>query len=131
MTIFNFDSNTSVVLVNAKLSGPKRVHTIRMILDTGASYTLVNPEALAFAGYDLAVETQRRRITTASGIEYVPFITVTEIAALGQQVANVAVCGHSLPGGLPAEGLLGLNFLRHFNVHLNFLDGQLEIISRI
>jgi predicted aspartyl protease len=127
MATFQLDPKAPILLVDAELHGPKEIHTIRLLLDTGATYTLIKPQVLVHAGYDLATVTQRGRITTASTEEYVPFVRLIGLKALGQHIDNLTVCAHALPAGIPAEGLLGLNFLRHFNVHLNFLKGHLEI----
>lgn len=130
MGTFKLNPDASVILVDAELKGPERSHKIRMIVDTGASFTLINQEVLAFVGYDLARSKRRSKITTASGIEYVPFLEIRRLEALAQSVNNLEVCGHTLPPDLPAEGLLGLNFLRHFNVHFDFIDGSLRTFSK-
>lgn len=129
MPIFSFDPKSAVILVKVTIEGPLRSHVTRMILDTGATYTMVAPEILIDIGNDPAVSKARRAITTASGTEYVSFVNVPLIKTLGVEQKNIEVCAHGLPPNLPARGLLGLNFLRHFNVHLNFLSGKMEITS--
>lgn len=127
MRQFPLDFKSQVILVPAIIVGPKNAHTINLILDTGATYTLISPEILLRIGADPAGTTDKQAITTASGIEFVSFLKVPFIKALGVERNDVEVCAHSLPSNMPARGLLGLNFLRHFNVHLNFLERKLEI----
>lgn len=116
---------SGVILVDTEIIGPKESRYARMILDTGATYTMVSPDILIGGGHDLAKVTRKNPITTASGIEHCPFIKIRALSAFGHTMKNVEVCAHSLPANIPARGLLGLNFLRHFNVHLNFLEDTL------
>ena len=118
-----------VILLTATLIGPERLHTIQLILDTGATYTMISPEILVRIGCDPSQSIEKSPITTASGIEYVPFVIIPTVRALGVSRDHVKVCAHSLPSNIPARGLLGLNFLRHFNLHLNFLDQEMEIVE--
>lgn len=127
MPKFSFDPNSQVILVKALIRGPCRTHAINMILDTGATYTLIAPEILMDVGLDPSKSQKTSRITTASGLEYVSFIPVPCIEALGMQKENLEVCVHSLPTPIPARGLLGLNFLRDFEIRLNLSKGILEI----
>ncbi|MBI4430608.1 MAG: clan AA aspartic protease [Candidatus Omnitrophica bacterium] len=125
MTKFPLDLASQVILVNVTLTGPVRLHNIYLILDTGATFTMISPEILLRIGLDPTKSEKRRTICTASGIEYVPFLTVPSIKAIGAERKNIEVCAHTLPPNIPARGLLGLNFLRHFNIPLNFLDNHI------
>ena len=127
MNQFSLDLRSQVILIPAVIIGPKSAHTINLIFDTGATFTLISPEILLRIGADPAKAENKRAITTASGIEFVPFLKIPLIKTLGVERNNIEVCAHSLPSNLPARGLLGLNFLRHFNVHLNFLEKRMKI----
>lgn len=74
-------------------------------------------------------ELSKRRvdITTASGVEKVPLITVKSIAVLGKEAQEVDVVVRDLPPRSYVDGLLGLSFLRHFKLSLDFREGWLEI----
>lgn len=124
---FPLNPKQPIIIIPTILIGPRGERLIQMILDTGASFTMVAPGTLIEIGCDPNKNHQNRPITTASGIEYVPFLTIPNMKALGVERENIEVCVHSLPPNIPARGLLGLNFLRHFNVHLNFLQGTLII----
>jgi predicted aspartyl protease len=126
MAAFKIPTPCNILLVNAEVIGPHGSHLVRMILDTGATYTMIHPDALVKIGCE-PLSLEKRRIVTASGVEFVSFTPLPEIRVLGQTFHDLEICVHDLPQSLPAEGLLGLNFLRHFNIHLNFLNGYLEI----
>lgn len=127
MGTYPLDPKGQLILIPVTVIGPRKPHAARMILDTGASYTMVDPDILVDVGYDLAQAPESRPITTASGTEYCSFIKIKALTALGYTMKGVEICVHSLPPNLPVRGLLGLNFLRHFNLHLRFLDQILEI----
>lgn len=103
---------------------------IPVVLDTGASLTIVSTELLVRLGYDPATPLlQRQRIITGSGVEYAPRITVRSATAIGQKVSNLAVLGHNLPPESGVDGLLGLNFLRHFKLTIRFRKGIVELVK--
>lgn len=81
-------------------------------------------------GYDPAnPDLDRQRIVTGSGIEYAPRTTVRSASAIGQKVANLDVLCHDLPAESGVDGLLGLNFLRHFKLTIRFARGIIELTS--
>lgn len=128
MPTFRFDPKSPILLVSAEIFGPKGSHFVRMLLDTGASYTMLHPDALIKIGCE-PISLHKRKITTASGIEWVSFVNIPEICALGQAVKDVEISAHDLPPSLPAEGLLGLNFLRNFDLQINFREGKIELTA--
>ncbi len=124
----SISSNDKVILVPTTLVGPKQSHNINLILDTGASFTMISPEILVRIGLDPAEALHKSTIATASGVEFVAFVKLPRLEVLGVKRSDIEICVHSLPATVPARGLLGLNFLRHFDVHLNLPQGYLEII---
>jgi len=101
-----------IISVYAQLIGPADKRTIKMALDTGASYTMVPPEKILAIGHKVPVsEEKMKKVFTASGIEYVPITTVSLFKCLGITVKSLKVICHNLPPESPVEGLLGLNFL--------------------
>lgn len=107
------------ITVYVEVMGPRTRRMLTMALDTGAVRTVIPTETTLAIGYDPAVA-KRIEIVTASGMEFAPLLTVRAIRCLGQTVKGVEVVCHDLPAQSPVKGLLGLNFLRHFHVHLDF-----------
>ena len=87
-------------------------------------------EAVARLGIDLSKPLRKIDITTGSGIVLSPVVRIPRFRALGQEMRNLEVACHDLPAEGIVNGLLGLNFLKNFNVHLNFLTRQLEVTSK-
>ncbi len=128
MSRFNFPRNIQSIIAPVRIEGPTKVRFVRMILDTGATYTMISPEILLEVGYDLALPSRKLAITTASSIEYTPFYFIKKIASLGKEVQNIEVSSHLLPARVPADGLLGLNFLRKYKLTIHVDEGYLELI---
>lgn len=124
---FPIDPTARLIIVDAAIHGPKGASLLRLILDTGSVYTIVAPVQLLEIGCDPAASRERCALTTASTLEYAPRMRVPRFEALGQSVRNFKVCVHSIPPNMPADGLLGMDFLSRFNLHLEFPRKVLRI----
>jgi predicted aspartyl protease len=122
-----FDPQQGLIIVRAELWGPTGSAVLRLALDTGATATLVNIGLLVAVGYDPALAPTRVQVTTGSGVEYVPRVTVSRLLALGQERTDFAVLGHTLPPSAGVDGLLGLDFLRGQSLTLDFRSGHVTL----
>lgn len=121
---FPFDPQQGLIVVPAELWGPTGSVVLRLALDTGATATLVNNAVLVGVGYDPALAPTRVQVTTGSGVEYVPRVTLSRIRALGQERVDFDVLGHTLPPSAGVDGPLGLDFLRGQSVTIDFRTGR-------
>jgi len=122
---FSFDPQQGLVIVRAELSGPAGRGILRLALDTGATSSLINFSLLVATGYDPALSRDRVEITTGSGVEFAPRLTLNKLAALGQTFVDFPVLAHTLPSSAGVDGLLGLDFFRKRKLTLNFRRGRL------
>lgn len=127
MSHFKSKLKKDIIVLFAEISGPSGSRFIKMLLDTGATFTTIPYEAAIAIGYDPSKSRERVEFITASGIEYEPIINVKSIKALGFENKNFDIVCHNLPPQSSVEGLLGLNFLTQFNVFLKFLEDTLEV----
>lgn len=111
-----------IISLYAKITGPKTNRTIKLALDTGASFTMIPIEIARDIGYDSALAKRRIEISTANGLIFVPVITVVKISFMGLTLKNIDVICHDLPSESPVEGLLGLNFLIHLPAFIEFFQ---------
>lgn len=118
-----FDPEEGLVIVPTKIYGPTGDSLVRLALDTGATATMVNWDILVLLGYDPAVERDRTKMTTGSGVEFVPRIPVKRIEALGQGRTDMPVLCHTLPSSAMVDGVLGLDFFRGHRLILDLEDG--------
>jgi len=99
-----------------------------LALDTGATATVVNIAMLVAVGYDPALAPTRVQVTTGSGVEYAPRVTLSRILALGQERVDFPVLGHTLPPSAGVDGLLGLDFLRGQSLTVDFRTGHVTLV---
>jgi predicted aspartyl protease len=124
---FAFDPNQGLIIVQAEVEGPTGRAVLRLALDTGATGTLINAGMLVSVGYDPALSPNRSQVTTGSGVEFVPSITVSKIVALGQERTGLVVLCHTLPPSANVDGLLGLDFLRGQSLSIDFRSGRIAL----
>ncbi|MBI4516287.1 MAG: retroviral-like aspartic protease family protein [Deltaproteobacteria bacterium] len=122
-----FNPREGLIIVAAELWGPWGSSVLRLALDTGATSTVINVGVLVAIGYDPALAPDRVQVTTGSGIEFAPRVTLQQIAALGQLRAGFAVLGHTLPPSAGVDGLLGLDFLRGGRLTVDLRSGQVML----
>ena len=116
-----------IILRRVRLEGPDASREVDMLLDTGAAYTALSWEVAKDLGYDPAGSSERVSIVTANGVIEVPKLTVQRIAFRELFVKQVEVICLDVPELAEIEGLMGLSFLRHFRVLMDFKKGLLEI----
>ena len=87
------------------------VGRLRLLIDTGASYTMLPIEAVESLGYDISHPTRRVRMIAANGIVMAPVIKVVWFNCLGQKIDDFPIVVHTIPSGTMADGLLGMDFL--------------------
>jgi predicted aspartyl protease len=103
-----------LLLSKAAVGGTNgQASVLRLLLDTGSSYTMLPVEVLEALGYDTHRPLQRTRMVTASGIIVAPVVRVSWFHCLGQRVEDFAVAAYTLPPGVFVDGLLGMDFLLH------------------
>lgn len=116
-----------IILRRVRLEGPVAAREVDMLLDTGAAYTAISWEVAKDLGYDPAGSLERVSIVTANGVVEVPKLAVQQITFRGLSAKQVDVICHDIPELAEIEGLVGLSFLKHFRVLMDFRKGVLEI----
>ena len=111
----------------ATLGGPHREVIVELALDTGATATVINRDALQYAGLNLDEDGSPAEITTGSGIEAVLEVRLDSIHALGKVETDFSILCHNLPPSATVDGVLGLDFLRGQRLVVDFRAGQLAL----
>ena len=124
---FPFDPRGNLIIVPALIHGRDDRETVDLVLDTGATRTIVSREIAQSLGYDPASLVDRARITTGSGELSVPMLSVAKIEALGRTALNMRVLCHTLPSRADIDGVLGLDFLRDTRLVIDFRAGLLTL----
>ena len=122
---FEFDHKKGLIVVPVTIKGPKTIVDAYFVLDTGATYTVIRSDLLTRAGFKKDDYIETINTTTASGISAGAILKINSIGALGLIRSNFKVISKELPLTLPVDGLLGIDFLRHKELNLNFRTGIL------
>lgn len=132
MATIKFNSNEKLIFLDIGVtsSDGSWIIYLPVVLDTGATTTILPADILADLGYDPGCpRLSRTRIITGSGIEYAPSIIVKSLIVGGEKVDNVEVLCHDLPTEAGIDGLLGLNFLKNFDFTIEYSLGRLQFIK--
>ena len=97
------------------------------IVDTGASFTLINRQTADELGIVINENTPVIPGTTVSGTILTPLITLRSIRVGEALLENVEAVIHTMPGN--QEGLLGNSFLNKYRVSIDTLQGKMVLHS--
>ena len=126
---FPFQPAADAILVDVEITGPLRTLQLSLILDTGATATLLSTSALARAGVDPTDPLTARpiQVMTASGPVPAARVLLTRLSSLGRHRFGFSVVAHDLPASAQADGVLGLDFFRGTVLTLDFVAGQISL----
>jgi predicted aspartyl protease len=122
-----FNPQRGLILVPVRIWGPTGDTRIQLVLDTGATATLVRTAILVSVGYDPAAVSTRVQMTTASGVDFVPRLEVDRLEALGLVRTQFSLVCHALPPTAAIDGVLGLDFLRSHRLTIDFRQGSITL----
>ena len=115
MRRYRLASYRGLVVVRAAAFRGDKVSISKLVVDTGASRTVLSWAILEGLGYDPAGVKERVRLVTASGFAMAPQVTLDRFHCLGQEMRNLPVVCHDLPFDHYVDGLLGMDFLKRFD----------------
>ena len=95
------------------------------IVDTGASFTLINGETAKELGFTINESTPFIPVSTVSSIILVPLVTLKSVQVGGAEAGNVDALIYTMPSG--QEGLLGNSYLNRFKVVLDSIRGKMTL----
>ena len=108
----------------ASVSGPNGTLPVHMAIDTAATSVAIPIGIAGALGYDPYHPDNVVEITTPTGTKLVHTVILTAIEAEGAVARDVRAVCVNMPPGSSVEGLLGLSFLRNFDVDLHFKSGR-------
>ena len=118
------DTDTAILL-SVRLDGPSGSERLSMLLDTGATFVTLPTDIAERLGYDTKNPQETVVTTTASGAVRAPIVMLDSVSALGTELRDVPAMCLDLPRQAHFQGLLGLSFLRNFDVDLHFKSGRI------
>ena len=116
-----------LLFTRAALRLQRLFRVVSLLIDTGASQTIISWETLLSLNIDPSSSTPRKQVTTANGTVWMPQVEIEEFNALGQSVGSLRALAHTIPLGSQVNGVLGMDFLRQFEFRLNFKQSVIEL----
>ena len=119
----------NLLLLRAAVGGRDGgIVVVRLLVDTGASYTILPVEVVEALSYDTHHPLRSIRIVAANGIIVAPMVVASWLHCLGQRIEDFPVVAHTLPAGTFVDGLLGMDFLGRCQAVISV--GEAEIRCR-
>ena len=85
---------------------------VNLLLDTGASFTIISRKILIDLNYNLTETVKKQRIITGKGTTSpLPIISISWFNCAGKIINNFEILGYDIPKSLKVDGILGMNFL--------------------
>ncbi|HYH65085.1 MAG TPA: retropepsin-like aspartic protease [Urbifossiella sp.] len=122
-----FDPKARRILVTVHVTGPRTTLDAMLLLDTGATTTLIRTSILLRTGLKLGPNSPQRRFRSATGSAMAPIVVAPQLLALGEARADFPVAAHDFPPAVTFDGLLGLDFLRGRLLTLDFARGRVGL----
>lgn len=113
--------------LRAVVSGTQGTRALRLLLDTGSTYTILPNEVLSSIGLDPFASKERVRIITGSGYLIAPRVQVQRFDCLGYRIEGFKVVGHTIPPDSFVDGLLGMDFLMQAKAVIDTGKGEIEV----
>lgn len=101
--------------------------TAWLALDTGASMTTISESTLLAIGFTPETMGQLTTFGDASRSHLVRKVTLKSFSLTRARVENLEVLCYTFPEEYGIDGVIGLNFLRQFNISLDFQRGVLML----
>lgn len=99
---------------------------VKLVLDTGASLTIVDTQIMDFLGYSARVDgIKKSSLDGAAGRSEGYLLKVPQFECLGFTFTDFTVACHDMNSKTGVAGLLGMNFLKHFCIELDFRTGHI------
>ena len=117
--------SSGLLATRAALHGPSEVIGVRLVIDTGAAYTVIHPKALERIGVnptgEVAVRTLERTLRF-------PAFTLERLSVFGATLNQYPVLAYAPAAFTPGiDGVLSIDILRALAARLDFASGLLTI----
>jgi len=101
--------------------------TVRLLIDTGASMTVLRSDILPAAGIFITDTPSLQLFSTANGLVEGSVYKLDNLSIGDQNVSNIEVAALDLASLHSADGLLGMNYLKHFKFFIDQNKPELRL----
>ncbi len=126
-----FSADGNAIVAEVELTGPAGSLRLPYLFDTGASFTTISSATAARLGVTVADDAPTLHFNTASGpresrMVYLPALKIGAVTLRGLLVSVCDGCTNDR-----TDGLLGLNVIREFFVHMDYQAARMHLIPRM
>jgi predicted aspartyl protease len=125
--VTRFDPTSDLIIVKARIWGPAGSTPASLAVDTGSAHTVIAAGLVDDLGYSPRQGEAIATVRTAVGKEQGYLLRVSRFWSLGFSIPDFRVHIFDLPDGFGIDGLIGLTFLRQFNIELRLAEGRLLV----
>ena len=104
---------------------PASGRNVRLLIDTGASVTILTPDVIEQKGIRYQDTGSSRVFSTANGPVRTPLYRLDSLTVGDWKVNQLEIGVLDLGAGTDVDGLLGMNFLRHFQFYIDQNEAML------
>lgn len=127
MKQYRLEKVGNLFLTKAAVKGPEGTKVVRLLVDTGSTYTILPVEVLEAVGCSPTESHEHVKIITGSGTIIAPKVDVIWFQSFGQKISKFEAVAHTLPFSGPIDGLLGMDFLVAVRAYINLESSIIEV----
>lgn len=105
------------------------VIVVRLLVDTGSSFTVLPTRVVESLGCNLLQPLRRVATVGASGTINAPIVAVPWFNCLGQRIENFALLAYTIPAAAFVDGLLGMDFLSRYQAIIAVADAEIRLAT--
>jgi predicted aspartyl protease len=130
---FKLESEDDLIVITTyiKLHGKPLYYPLSLVLDTGASHTVIDLNILLVAGYDKSLRLDKNvKVQTANKIIDADKFKLEEIKVIDRVLKNFEVTTYDFLAQddlLNYDGVLGLDFFRDTQLLIDFKNSEITI----
>lgn len=126
MADFPYRLDKKLIVIRASFHGKNGTYDADLILDTGATFTILDPSVIEEMGYSEKDKSSPSTVKSPIGKETGFRLHIPAIECLGKKIENFEIACHTL-GLQHIDGLLGMNFLEQFDYCIFSSRGVIRI----
>ncbi|MBR8830030.1 MAG: hypothetical protein N5P05_003313 [Chroococcopsis gigantea SAG 12.99] len=104
---------------------------LRLLVDTGSSYTVLPTKILERLGCNLEFALKTTTIVAAGGAIKVPIVAVPWFSCLGVEKSDFPVVAFNLPEGTLVNGLLDMDFLCYTGAIIDIVKAKISVMEDV
>ena len=130
MQIVSFDTTQDIPVVDAVVKGPRDLHRVRLVFDTGSGLTQLDTALVESLGYSAKDGLEHIFMTTAAGEEVEGYsLFVGSLSIFGKILHEVRVGAFDFThyGRYKIHGLLGWDIIKTLDLEMRGPAGVLKV----